>query len=779
MTTDSHNLDGPNGGSPSEARGAAKSTARLASGPPSRLHSWKRRLAAALLTLLSLLAALLLFLAWTVADVSRHLATIHSLADTRLNKITTIVSSDGVRLATLQTRDQRPVPLDAISPYGIEATIAVEDERFYQHSGVDSRGVLRALWANLRLGNARGQGGSTLTQQLARNLYLSNDKTYRRKIAEMLIARRIEQRYSKRDILEAYLNTVYYGSGNYGIEAAAHSYLGKSARDMTLGEAALLAGIPQRPTAYAPNTHLRAALERRREVLSRLLATGKISSAQMAQAQAERVRLVRARPQSMASWKAPYFVSDVIARLRETYGPEFVYSGVTIETTLDWRMQQAAEQTLREAVRHGGESSTNPNTGAIVSIDPRTGDVRALVGGRDFARDQFDAATRGVRQPGSAFKPLLYAAAFDSGVCTLASTYNAGTLTYPSGGKDYVIHNFESGYTGNVNVLDAIRHSLNTVAVKVCEETGPARVSEYAQRLGIHTPLEPTLPLALGASGVHPLDICSAYTAFAHGGERFEPALIARITDAHGRTVFQDDPATRLVPNFLKPRTLDEINVALREVVTSGTGRAAAPIDEARGKTGTTNSHRDAWFVGYTADLTTAIWVAHVRKEVKREKLNAVMTQTTTTTYLPMGSGTGGQLCAPMWTQFMQAALPIQRKTNTARGIDSTPIAAPTAADMLARLKVEAKEAARRRSLEKGTAEEASKTQATSDYGPALNGSAPIKVTVPDDVQESQTNTEENSLPGQDGANSDSASHPQNDAQDTRSDAADDPNIRP
>ena len=235
----------------------------------------------------------------------------------------------------------------------------------------------------------------------------------------------------------------------------------------------------------------------------------------------------------MAAWKAPYFVSDVIARLRETYGPEFVYSGVTIETTLDWRMQQAAEQTLREAVRRGGESSANPNMGAIVSLDPRTGEVRALVGGPDFARDQFDAVTQGIRQPGSAFKPLLYAAAFDSGICTLASTYKAGTLAYPSGGndgKDYVVHNFESGYTGNVTVLDAIRHSLNTVAVKVCEETGPANVSAYAQRMGIHTPLEPALPIALGASGVRPLELCSAYTAFAHNGERFEPAFIARIS---------------------------------------------------------------------------------------------------------------------------------------------------------------------------------------------------------------------------------------------------------
>ena len=234
MIMGSHNSDVERGFMPTlERRGVNFLVRRASVSLPSKSQVWKRRFASVLLILLSSLAALLLFLAWTVADISRHLPKIYALADTHLSKATRFLSSDGVCLATLQTRDQRPIRLDAISPFVIDATIAVEDERFYQHSGVDNRGVLRALWTNLRQGNAHGQGGSTLTQQLARNLYLSSEKTYRRKIAEMLIARRIEQKYSKRDILEAYLNTVYYGSGNYGIEAAARNYLGKSARDLT------------------------------------------------------------------------------------------------------------------------------------------------------------------------------------------------------------------------------------------------------------------------------------------------------------------------------------------------------------------------------------------------------------------------------------------------------------------------------------------------------------------------------------------------------------------
>ncbi len=704
---------------------------------------WRRRLVKTMLAGLGVTALVGGWGAWTVYSVAQQLPAITSLADPRLNQATSIVSSDGVLLATLRTRDQRPVRLEAISPFLVSATLATEDSRFYAHDGVDRRGVLRALWSNLRMGNARGQGGSTITQQLVRNIYLSKEKTYRRKIAEMLLARRLESQFSKNDILEAYLNTVYYGSGNYGVEAASRSYFGKPAKDLSLGEAALLAGIPQRPAAFAPTTHLRAALERRRDVLERLAADGQISPEQRAIAEAERPHILRPQVEGLKSWKAPYLVADVIAKVREQYGGEFLYSGATIETTLNWQMQQAAERALREAVHSGGKSSSNPNTGALVSIDPRNGYVRALVGGPDFLRDQFNAATRGIRQPGSAFKPLLYATAFDANICSLISTYKDAPLTYPgSGKKDYVVHNFDQGYRGDVSVLDALRHSLNTVAVKVGEDTGPANVATCAAKLGIHTPLEPTLPLALGASGVHPLDLCSAYTAFANGGDRYEPTLIVKITNVRGATIWQDDASTRLKPHFLKARTLDQINVALREVVTSGTAQAAAVIPDAHGKTGTTNSHRDAWFVGYTGELATAIWVAHSRKETQTE--NGVAT--TVITYAPMEGATGGHLCAPVWAKFMQAALPVQQKVNQLSGIAPRTTQEPTTEALVADLRADAKRIAlekkAKREADAGIASADGQTVIPADFQPAENGSAPITVTAPDDA------TEKTSEPG-------------------------------
>ena len=701
---------------------------------------WKRRLAITLLTGLGTAVLIGGWGAWTVYSVAQHLPAITSLNATQANQATTIVSSDGVLLATLRTRDQRPIRLDAMAPLLVSATVAIEDSRFYDHEGVDGRGVMRALVANLRNGNARGQGGSTITQQLVRNLYLTKEKTYRRKIAEMLLARQIETQFSKNDIVEAYLNTVYYGSGNYGVEAASRSYFGKSAKDLTLGEAALLAGIPQRPTAFAPTIHLQAALERRRDVLARLAATGQITPEQQTRAEAERPRILRPNVEGLKSWKAPYVVSDVIVKLREQYGQEFLYSGATIETTINWQMQQAAEHALREAVQSGSRSSANPNTGALVSIDPRSGYVRALVGGPNFQRDQFDAVTRGIRQPGSAFKPLLYATAFNADVCTLISTYRDAPLTYPGGSKDYVVHNFDQGYRGTVTVLDALRHSLNTVAVKVGEDTGPEKVTAFAEKLGIHTPLEPTLPLALGASGVHPLDLCSAYTAFANNGDRYEPILISKVTNARGKILWQDDASARLNPHFLKQRTLDEINVGLREVVMSGTAQAASVIPDAHGKTGTTNSHRDAWFVGYTGELATAVWVAHSRKETKIE--NGVAT--TLTTYAPMEGATGGRLCTPLWVKFMQAALPIQQKVNQSRGLAPQLVTAPTTEVLVSDLRMDAKRIAAEKKAKQaadGLASEEPGTVLPANFEPAQNGSAPIIVTAPDDAEEKTVET--------------------------------------
>ena len=691
------------------------------------LHAQKRFtrrvLARGALTALTVLATGMVYGLWTVKSIADHLPSVAGLSTVRLNPATILVSSDGVTLATLETQRHRPVALTEISPLLQEATIATEDLRFYSHQGIDPRGIVRAMVSNVRSGNAGSQGGSTLTQQLARNLYLSNEKTYRRKIAEILLARRIEAQYSKAEILESYLNTAYYGNGCYGVEAAANTYFGKSAKTLTMGEATLLAGIPQRPIAFSPTQHPDAALRRRRTVLARMVTAGKMTPQQEQQTEAERPRILRPRDTPKADWKAPYYVSDVVRMLREKYGPEFLYSGVKVVTTLNWKMQQSAESALRRGLP-GGQG---PNTGALVAIDPRTGFVRALVGGADFRTDQFDAVTQGVRQPGSAFKPFVYASAFDTNACDLTTEIDDHPLSYHAGANPWTVHNYDGRYQGKMTALDGLRQSINTVAVQVMEKVGPANVADYAARMGITTPLDPVLPLALGSSGVRPLDLCSAYSAFANSGERYEPAFVQSIADASGREVFHDDPTTRLHHAVLSTGALDQINVGLREVVVNGTAPAAAAIADAHGKTGTTSSHRDAWFVGYNRDLAVAVWTAHVHKDtVQQQGRTTVLNR-----YLPMGSATGGAICAPIWRNFMVRALPEQHRIEAALSLPTGSIDAPDKQTLLAAL------------LQRTQADNPDPTTAQPAGKPTVeiaeNGSLPEPVTAP--LQDNEKDT--------------------------------------
>ncbi len=610
--------------------------------------------------------------------IAQSLPPIAKLSETRSHAVTTVVSSDGVLLATFETQYRRPVSLEQISPLLIDATLATEDARFYDHAGVDPRGVLRAALCNLLSKNPSGQGGSTITQQLARNLYLSSEKTVRRKIEEAMLAVEIEHRYSKHDILEAYFNTIYFGNGCYGAEAAARAYFHKPARDLDLGEASLLAGLPQRPAAYSPIQHLPEALHRRSEVLARMAACGKISRLDADSAARQHVRLYRPHLQSQADWKAPYFVQHVLDCLRDRLGAESLYSGLRIVTTMNWRMQRAAEESLQSGIRR----RLGPTTGAVVCLDPRSGAIRAMVGGADFQRDQFNAATQGVRQPGSAFKPFVYAAAFDANVVDLASTLDDKKLVYPQYPRDWVVHNYGDHYKGTVSVLEAIRQSINTIAVQVAEQTGPSTIQAYARQLGISTPMTPDLPLSLGASGVHPIDLCSAYSAFANCGARFDPYSVQQVSDAQGRELYADDPAPRLHDSFMNVATVDQINVALREVVINGTATGAADVPDAHGKTGTTTSHRDAWFVGYTARLVTAVWMAHP------SRLQGLDGRTVTN-YLPMPGAPGGQLCAPLWRRFMLQALPIQAHVDRAHNIGEPLIVQPERNALMAQLQSE------------------------------------------------------------------------------------------
>ncbi|HEV2471397.1 MAG TPA: transglycosylase domain-containing protein, partial [Chthonomonadales bacterium] len=531
-------------------------------------------------------------------------------------------------------------------------------------------------------------------------------------LMEALLARKIESRYSKNDILSAYLNSTYYGSGCYGIEAAARTYFGKPAKRLSLAQAALLAGLPQRPAAFNPWLHPAAALTRRAEALNRLLANGYINRSQLLEAQNEPLRLRNHLAPGITAIRAPYFVAHVVSLLQRTYGQEILYSGSTIVTTLNWQMQRAADKAMSEAFHN----KSGPNTGALIAIDPHSGDVRALVGGASFTKDQFDAAIDGVRQPGSAFKPIVYAAAFDSGACNLLSIRSDRRQPYRVGEKTWTVRDYDGAYRGNTTILDAIRLSINTIAVQVCTQIDPTRVVQYARSLGITTPMDPVLPLALGAFGVHPIDLCDAYSAFANEGARYLPVFIKTITDPQGHTSYSDAPQQRLIPPVLDSQAIDQINVALADVVSNGTGQAASSIPDACGKTGTSSDMRDAWFVGYTPQLCAAVWLARSCHRPPRGKSPAHWT------YLPMPGETGGRACAPVWRRFMATAAPIQAETDSRLGIVPPPIPSRPSDAVLAELAHENSLAAQQR-VAAGTSPELA---APPGFDEATYGSPPI-----------------------------------------------------
>jgi penicillin-binding protein 1A len=562
-------------------------------------------------------------------------------------------------MAILAQNNQAPVELRDISKYLIDATIAAEDSRFYEHGGVDLRGIVRAIWHNIRGRDLNAEGASTITQQLARNvtsLGLSREKRLRRKVAEAILAMQIEQRFTKSQILELYLNQIPYGNGAIGAEAAAQAYFKKSAKDLTLGEASFLAGIPNRPSVYSNNLEL--ALRRRDYVLDRMVATGKITPEQRDKAKAQPIRTHRSEVRGTTVFGSRYIVAHVIRRLSNEFDSEWVYDGKSIYTTIDSKIQDLAEAALRQGVRKYGGGSGGPNQGALVCLEPKTGFVRAMVGGLDYSREQFNVVTQGKRQAGSAFKPIVYTAAIDTGKCTLDSTYRDDP-DFPWRGRDkWIPKNYSGRYSyRSVTVRSAIAQSLNTIAVKVAVDTGLQTVIDYAKRMGITTIDEvrdryPTL--ALGAASVRPIELCSAYSIFANGGSRARPTTILRVVDRDGVTLVENSP--EVLDVGLRPETVQAMNEALRGVVTGGTGTAANSVPNACGKTGTTSDNIDAWFAGYTPELATVVWVAHEKRD-RSGRLRG---------YAPMEGRTGGHLCAPIWRDFMLGALQRQREVQAA-----------------------------------------------------------------------------------------------------------------
>lgn len=550
-----------------------------------------------------------------------------------------IYDVNGKLINTIHSVENRvPVSINKIPKNLQDAFVAAEDARFYQHIGIDPRGIMRAVWSNI---TDRGvsEGGSTITQQLAKNALLSQERTLKRKIQEAILALQIERQYSKNEILELYLNQIYFGQGAYGVQSAATVYFGKNVEDLTLAECAMLAGIPKSPNYYSPFNNLKAATERQATVLDQMVKYNFISSSTSTQAKSVKLKLAARSTQSDSNVKtASYFIDYVTQYLIDRYGADAVYKdGLKVYTTLDLDMQEAAEEAMHKLpnVRIDSNGLQQPQ-GALVAIDPRTGYIKAMVGGR--GNDQFNRAVLAERQPGSAFKPFVYLAALEAGM-TPSSIIEDSKISF----GNWTPMNYDEKFHGSVSLRTALEQSLNVPTVKIANQTGVDKPLYYAQQMGISTLVsqgstnDRNLAMSLGGltRGVTPLEIASAYGVLANQGVHVDPITVIKIVDRNGKTLEQVTSKEKAVINERSAYILTDM---LRGVIDNGTGTAANIGRPAAGKTGTTNDYKDAWFVGFTPDLVASVWVGYDSGEY----LNGI---------------TGGTLPANIWKSFMQKAL--------------------------------------------------------------------------------------------------------------------------
>ncbi|HEV8250562.1 MAG TPA: PBP1A family penicillin-binding protein [Gaiellaceae bacterium] len=562
-----------------------------------------------------------------------------------------IYASDGKTvLAVLRGSESRVlVGYDDISPWMKHSIVAIEDRRFWDHNGIDLRGILRAAWADIRHKQVL-EGGSTIVQQFVKNAYLADERSFARKVREAALSWQLSQRWSKPRILTAYLNTIYFGNGAYGVQQAAKVYFDEDAAGLTLPQAALLAGIPADPTAYDPVRHPAAARARRAEVLKALRDEEIITPAEEREANRaplpdpEDVRL----PGTQG--KAPYFSDYAKQQLDDAFGSQSVYGeGLQVRTTIDLGLQELA----RKAVWNQLHNPDGPSA-ALVALDPTTGDVLAMVGGRTYSKSQFNLAVQSRRQPGSAFKPFVLASALQDGISP-ATHFTSEPITIFLGDRYWSPSNYEDVYLGDVDLVNATIHSDNVVYAQLTNLVGPKTVARTARRLGIRSPLHPVYSIGLGTQAVNPVEMARAFSAFANGGYRIDtrtfgnrPRVIDEVRTPSGKVLARNDQVARKV---LSPRTAAWMNEILQDVVSSGTGQRAAltgwPV---AGKTGTTEDYGDAWFVGYTPQLVTAVWVGYPAG------LRPMLTE--------FGGEpvAGGTLPAMIWKRFMERALPYLHK---------------------------------------------------------------------------------------------------------------------
>lgn len=565
------------------------------------------------------------FIFWSISD----LPNIRLLEEYTPLESSIVYSSDGMVIAELYIERRTYIPYYKIPEHVKKAFISVEDIRFYMHPGIDFIGILRALWHDIKSGEIV-EGGSTITQQLARMLFLNPDKSIKRKIKEAALSIKIEQRYTKDEILGMYLNQAYFGTRAYGIEAAAQTYFGKSTNALAISEAALLASIPKAPSVYSPFKNLNKAKERRDFVLKQMLKNNFITDAQFIEAQNDPIPTTP----HFRKYDAPYFIEILRQQLESKIGNSLYTSGYKIYSTIDSRMQEIAEKAVKEGVLNIQKRVKPAVEAALIAVDIRTGHIKAMVGGIDFWRNQFNRATHALRQPGSAFKPFVYLTAIEKGIRSNDFIQDS-PISFPGAkvGQVWSPKNYDGKYHGAVTLRTALAKSLNVATVRLASEVGVEEIINNAKRCGISSKLDPYLPLALGASDVTLIDMVYAYTTFATG-YRLKPIFYERVFNRDGVLIAENQISTE---QLLSEDNVEEMKILLKAVVDEGTAYSAKELKfPVYGKTGTTNEYTDAWFIGFDDRIAVGVWVGRDNHE-------------------PIGSKeTGSRAALPIWIDFMK-----------------------------------------------------------------------------------------------------------------------------
>ena len=577
------------------------------------------------------------------------LPSIETLKNYRPATITKFFSEDGEIIGEFFIEKRKIVSLDRVPHHLVQAFIAGEDARFFHHKGLDYIAIFRALCRNIFSGEIV-QGGSTITQQVVKSILLSPEKSFTRKIREAILAFKIEKYLSKEEILFLYLNQIYLGHGAYGVATAAENYFGKSVEELNLAESALLAGLPQAPSKYSPYHHPEQAIRRQTYILNRMVEEGFISYGEVMKALQTPLK-IKSKQNSFIE-KAPYFVEYVRRYVEEKYGKEALYkNGLQVYTTIDTDFQKIAQEAVESGLKEIEKrqkylSSDIPFSleGALVCFDLETGYVKAMVGGRDFRKSQFNRATQARRQTGSAFKPIVYASALDKGY-TPASVIVDAPIIFKWGDKKWKPKNFEEKFLGPTTLRNAIAHSVNIVTVKIAQDVGIDYIKDYAQKLGISFPLQNDLSMVLGSSSISLYELTKVYAVFANQGNAFRPIFIKKILDRDGNLLEENLPLFYPKEPFneeriLSPQTAYIMTNLLEGVVQNGTGWRAKTLGRpVAAKTGTTDQFLDAWFIGYTQEFITGIWVGFDEERSLGE------------------NETGSRTASPIWVTFMSKIL--------------------------------------------------------------------------------------------------------------------------